>query len=231
VFWGPVGAGMAVQHPDGGALLELLTPGDSDQPRTVSWVEEQLLNFYRQISRRRLADVIDMLGLGTSRAMRPAEAGLLFFLLVNRNTSPDRSLPRFPDRPEAAREVVRAISDVVRTFARELGASASDMGRAVDLYRGWAFGELARRLGSDLQSNDEGLYVRDEDGALERLISYLRSRPKGQRNLVPTALRAAVAAYIDQRPSLSSMGLAFDRPALTDRLVARLTSEATGEIN
>jgi hypothetical protein len=162
--------------------------------------------------------------------LRPAAAGLLLFLLLNRNTSPERALRR----PHDAREleiVSDAVHRVAGKYAEALTGRVSSS-RATDLYRGWALGEVKRRLGNGINASfDSGIWLND-DGvreAIERLRADLRRRRGDAAAQARVAVRAAVDEYARCRTGLAGLGLAHERPASTRALVAELLDERDGE--
>lgn len=109
---------------------------------------ETLAAVYKSWNEQRLRGVTDLLQKETA-TLRPTAAGLLFVLLVNRNTDRSRRLP--PPRSAAeSDEISRAIALPTLAFAHALSGQEKASERGLDLYRGWALGELARRLGEGL---------------------------------------------------------------------------------
>lgn len=181
---------------------------------------------YRDWSMKRLVGVTKLLEEETA-TMRPTVAGLLLVLLINRNTSAERRLPS-PNDPVASAEVSRAIADPALAFARALSGSERASARGLDLYRGWAMGEIARRLGRALHKGDQGIWIdpKEEERARNRLLDAIRDRPKEVRQRVPEALDAALASYEGIRPVLSALGVAHERPSNTRRLVGQILDAA-----
>ncbi|MCU1396486.1 MAG: hypothetical protein JWM34_4914 [Ilumatobacteraceae bacterium] len=207
----------------------LTTPGDPVRPAQsdIDSAQRSLLDTYRVWTRRRLEDVVGLLTSETS-TLRPAAAGLLLTLLVNRNTSADRSLRR-PRAADQLASVSAAISDTALAYAEVLGGRRTSPS-SVDLYRGWALGELRRRLGTGFHSSlDDGIWLDStaEQQAIERLVDDVRRRDEKGRSRVKPAISAALAAYETCRPQLAALGLAYERPGNTDRL--RRILEAAAE--
>jgi hypothetical protein len=189
---------------------------------------DALLDTYRAWTRRRVEDVVGLLTSETS-TLRPAAAGLLFTLLVNRNTSVDRALRR-PTDPRQLAIVAEAIAAPTLAYAEGLSGQRNSA-RSIDLYRGWALGELRRRLGPGLHvAPEEGIWLDETatEEAVRRLIEDIRRRKGPSRARIPAAVTAALAAYDARRPELAGLKLAFERPANTRRLAAVLI-EAAGE--
>lgn len=183
---------------------------------------------YRTWSRQRIDQVISLLTTEPS-TLRPAAAGLLLVLLLNRNTSPGRALPRPSDRRQLDM-ISSAIAAPALAYARTLTGSDRATSAGVDLYRGWALGELSRRLGSALHtSGDEGIYLDPaaEGEALGRLADDIARRPASARARVGAAIEATLDAYTAARPILAGLALAHDRPSNTQRIRAALL-EASG---
>ncbi len=173
---------------------------------------------YRDWNLQRITGVAGLLS-GETATLRPTAAGLLLVLLLNRNTSPRRRLPP-PDDPNASDEMTRAIAAPAIAFARELAGTEKASSRGVDLYRGWAMGEIARRLGTGLHHASDGVWIEPdhEDTARQRLIDALTDRPDRIRSRLPRAVDAALGEYERVRPVLSGLGMAHERPSNTRRL-------------
>jgi hypothetical protein len=211
----------ALQH-DGGAWVAF-------SPDVTVRTVNSLLDFYRGISRHRVHDVIALLTGESKQTMRPAVAGLLFVLLVNRNTARERALLKYREDRAVADALTRALAAVTAAYAQTFGGE-SDAINAVNMYRGYAFGELARRLGSSFVNTDTELYITDPDGALSRLAADVAARPADVRLKVPKAVDAAMSAYVQQRPILSALGVAFDRPSNTRRVAEAIRSAVVGQV-
>lgn len=215
--------------PEGRVAIDLLSAALANAPHGASPVRvplEPLTNsafllasVYRSWSRQRLTSVVGVLS-GEEGTLRPGAAGLLLVLLLNRNTAPERALPR-PRDPVKMRRIDRAIQVPATAWAGAITGKPSSPG-GVDLYRGWAMGELGRRLGPTLHLGfeEEGIYIEEPavDLALHRLTGDLKQRPARIRDRVPDAWRALTGAYRRTRPQLASLGLAFERPSFTAHL-------------
>jgi hypothetical protein len=148
---------------------------------------------------------------------------------VNRNTAEERALRR-PREQRDLDQVADAIAAPSLAYAEAIGGRKTSRS-AVDLYRGWALGELRRRLGPGFHSDlDHGIWLEPDalGGALDRLVADVRRRDARGRARVPAAIDAALAAYDQQRPQLAVLDLAFDRPGDTDRIRSLLTEAAAG---
>jgi hypothetical protein len=240
------GDGRRIVTPEGRALISCLVPAieEYDRATTIrpyddenSWIRLRnddvvecasiLLVTYRSWTRRRLDDVVGLLTSETS-TLRPAAAGLLLTLLINRNTDPSRALPRPNDRRQL--EVIsEAIAAPATAYATALTGTDRTGARSLDLYRGWTLGELHRRMGPSLHTGfDSGIYIepRSVEDAVSRLVEDIRRRPPRLRARVPAALNATVASYERLRPRLAGLGLAFENPAQTRRLLDTLRQAA-----
>jgi hypothetical protein len=185
-----------------------------------------LVETYRTWTRRRITDVVGLLTSETS-TLRPAAAGLLFTLLVNRNTAPERALRR-PTDPRQLAIVAEAIAAPALAYAEGLSGRRNSFG-SVDLDRGWALGELRRRLGPGFHTGrDEGIWLNEKatEDAVRRLVDDIQRRSGSTRTRIPDAVSAALAAYDARRPELAGLELAFERPANTRRLAEALLHAA-----
>jgi hypothetical protein len=223
-----------------GALTERIgvgVPGEIDPDATWITLREEdivacilvLLQTYRVWTRRRLDDVVGLLTSETS-TLRPAAAGLLLTLLINRNTDANRALPR-PKDPRILQIISEAIAGPAAAYAKALAGSDRTDSRSLDLYRGWPLGELRRRLGPSLHSDlGSGIYLDSQavNDAISRLVDDIRRRPSRLRERVPAALAATLREYESRRPELAGLGLAFENPAETRRLLDVLRQAAVG---
>lgn len=244
-----VGSGGRIVTPEGRALISCLraaisehqaaSPGDRGAADR-DWLRLRdddiaesvlaLLSAYRKWTRRRLEDVVELLTSEPS-TLRPAAAGLLLTLLINRNTDRSRALPRPNDRRHLE-AISEAIAGPAIAYATTLTGTHKTDDRSLDLYRGWPLGELRRRMGVALHSGlGDGIYLEPEavEDAVRRLVLDIRRRPPRLRARVPQALEAALHAYEDRRPQLAGLGLAFESPGLTRRLLDTLRDAAISD--
>ena len=186
-----------------------------------------LTDTYRSWSQARIRQTIALLTSEPS-TLRPAAAGLLLVLLINRNTAADRALPR-PRDPRVLDLVSDAIGRPALAYAQTLTGTDKATAAGVDLYRGWALGELTRRLGPSMHTGlDEGIYLDPdaEQSAVTRLAEDIARRTTNARRRVPAAVDAALSAYDIARPTLAGLSLAYDRPSNTRRIRERLVAAA-----
>ncbi len=233
--------GARIVTPEGRVLLyclnEVLSPAEGESAGhtvrlrggDIEYGIDRLLQVYQTWTRQRLNDVVGLLQSETS-TLRPAAAGLLFFLVLNRNTAPERALRR-PKVRRGLEVVSDAVHRVAGTYASTLtGRVASE--RATDLYRGWALGELRRRLGRELNASfEEGIWL-SENGT-KVAVSRLREDILRRRGPGAERARQAVHASVDEygrcRNALAGLGLAYERPTATLALVEALLKRADGE--
>lgn len=222
----------ALVTPEGRAILWVLERHRADWDRepdrsvpisaedsffAVSSVED----LYRSWALGRIRSVAALMEDETS-TLRPSAAGLLFFLLLNRHTSPERAL-RLPQDPQLSETVTSAISGPALAFAREISGSDKASDRGIDLYRGWALGEITRRLGSDLARSDDGIWIKPEavDSVTGRLVEATTSRSNVDSSAAAKAISAALDAYEASRNKLAALGMANERPSVTNQLRQR----------
>lgn len=69
-----------------------------------------------------------------------------------------------------------------------------------------------------------GIYLEPDsvDDAVDRLVTDIRRRPSRLRARVPAALSATLEEYERRKPQLAGLGLAFENPAYTRRLMETL---------
>ena len=208
-----------------------LTVAESDESDDPLWFSQQqivtawatLHKTYLEWNRQRLRDVTGLLREETA-TLRPSAIALLLVLLMNRNTAKDRRLPA-PVEAKLSSDVSRAIAQPALAFTQALGGARDSKAdaRGLEIYRGWATGEIARRLGSGFHRED-GIWI-DEDAvsaAEDRLVAALAGRPRKQLEQVPFALDALRNEYERVRPTLTTLGIAHERPSVTNRLVGKI---------
>lgn len=193
----------------------------SQQQVMMAWAT--LHGTYRDWNRQRIRNVTGLL-LEETATLRPSVIALLLVLLINRNTAKERRLPA-PGEAELSNDVSRAIAQPALAFTRALGGNRDSKAdaRGLEIYRGWAAGEIARRLGSGFHRED-GIWI-DEDvvsAAEDRLVAALAGRPAKQLAEVPFALDALRSEYERVRPLLTTLGIAHERPSVTNRLVDKI---------
>lgn len=227
--------------PEGRVAMWILAVGldlsEDSQPDESIWFSQQhvmsawalLHDTYLEWNRQRIRDVTGLLRDETA-TFRPSAIALLLVLLINRNTSKERRLPA-PVEARLSNDVSRAIAQPALAFTKALGGTRDSKAdaRGLEIYRGWAAGEIARRLGSGFHRED-GIWI-DEDtvGAAEdRLVTALAGRPAKQLEQVPFALNSLRHEYERVRPQLTTLGIAHERPSVTKRLVEKIV-RAVGE--
>ncbi len=185
---------------------------------------------YREWSRRRIQSVVGLLA-GGEKPLQIAAAGVVIALLINRSTSPERALRRFP--AGAARDVIdEAFFEAVKEFARTLSPKQRAT-RDPRLISGWMLYEARRRLGDDVltvegaRPDTEGrLWIAEskQDQVIDVVARDL-ARGHGAR-VTPDALSKAldglVAAFRSQIPRLAGFGLANERPNNTAKVCEAL---------
>jgi len=193
----------------------------TQQQRSDAWAT--LTDIYRQWNRQRLRNVTGLLREETA-TLRPSVIALLLVLLINRNTAKERRLPA-PADSRWSNDISRALSEPAIAFVQALSGDRDSRAdpRGLDLYRGWAIGEVSRRLGSGLHRED-GIWI-DESAvpaAENRLIAALVNRPPGQLAEVESALDVLLREYDRVRPQLTSLGIAYELPSVTRRLASNI---------
>jgi hypothetical protein len=188
--------------------------------------DRRLAHLYREWSRHRIDSVIDLL-IGEEKPLQVPAAGVVLGLLVNRSTSSDRALKRFP--AGAARDVIDdAFFAAVNCFAQTLSPKQRAT-RDPKLISGWMLYEARRRLGDDVlivegsRPDVEGrLWINDtkQDVAIDIVARDLGRghRARVTPELLGDAYDALVSAFRTETPRLAGFGLAHERPSNTDRL-------------
>lgn len=227
-----VDARRVLVSPEGRVAMWIIAAGLSIAESTASddllWISQQQVTMawatlhrtYLEWNRQRLRDVSGLLREETA-TFRPSAVALLLVLLINRNTAEERRLPA-PTEASLSSDVSRAIAQPALAFTRALGGSRDSKAdaRGLEIYRGWAIGEIARRLGSGFHRED-GIWI-DESAVLiaeDRLVAALAGRPHKQLRHALDALRNE---YERVRPLLTTLGIAHERPSVTKRLVGKI---------
>lgn len=221
--------------PEGRVAMWILAVGldmsEDSQPDEGIWFSQQhvmtawslLHDTYLEWNRQRIRNVTGLLREETA-TFRPSAMALLLVLLINRNTSKERRLPA-PVEARLSNDVSRAIAQPALAFTKALGGTRDSRAdaRGLEIYRGWAVGEIARRLGSGFHRED-GIWI-DEDAveaAEDRLVAALAGRTAKQLQQVPFALESLRDEYERVRPQLTTLGIAHERPSVTKRLVEKV---------
>lgn len=228
-----VGEGRGLLTLEGRAILWVLDRSapswqDSQDSKTLLSSDDcffavaAVQSLYGQWARNKLKSASDLMAAETS-SLRPSAAGLLFFLLLNRHTAEERGLP-LPANQQMSDVVSDAIAGPVLGFSRALSGSQRASARGVDLYRGWALGEIQRRLGSDLRKSESRVWIEEAaiDRAVDRLAEAISGRVKDSLHL-RAVLHETLAEYESSRSRLASAGIANERPSTTARLMDQLT--------
>jgi hypothetical protein len=188
--------------------------------------DRKLCHLYKEWSRHRIQSVVKLLG-GEEKPLQLAAAGVVLALLVNRSTSVERALKRFP--AGNAQDVVdESFFKAVNAFARALSPQQRPT-RDPRLISGWMLYEARRRLGDDVlivegaRPDIEGRIWIDEANQDAAIDVVARDLSRGHRaRVTSTALGAAfdsmVAAFRSETPRLAGFGLAHERPVNTSRL-------------
>lgn len=228
----PVSATQSLVTPEGRCVLDLLI-GLSNEGYGYILSEAQLVHYdrllghlYREWSRHRIRSVVRLLA-GEEKPLQLAAAGAVITLLVNRSTSPDRALKRFPDG--AGRDVVNeAFFKVVTVFAQTLSPKQRPT-QNPRLISGWMLYEARRRLGDNVliieavQSGNETCLWIDESKQHEVLDVVARDLCRGHRirltsDSLANAFDALVAAFRAETPRLAGFGIAHERPSNTEQI-------------
>ncbi|MEK6190913.1 MAG: hypothetical protein AABM41_01150 [Chloroflexota bacterium] len=214
------------------ALQESIRPTGSTvvlRDDTILAAESFLLDRYRGYGRARLEQVV-RLGKGTGNPMLPAAAAIPLLLLVNRSTSPERSLRR-PTQADQRQELDQAVGKIVAAFAEVIDESTSrrHRGRSADhmsLYGGYPLTEARRRLGAQLSEDPGDLFVRPgQQDAVLRFVASDLARRRLPPEQIAQAYDALLATYRAQIPILTALRISFERPADSNALRAQLLNE------
>lgn len=221
--------------PEGRCAMELFLqlkpplyyPLRIDEQETLRF--DQLLgHLYRKWSRHRLQSVIDLLE-GSQKPLQIPAAGVVIALLVNRCTSEERALARYP--AGSAQEIIdAAFFAAVQAFSQIL-APSSRRGRT-GLISGWMLYEARRRLGEamvviDARRGRPGKVWIDSGHVQEVIALVARDLVRGHRKHATTprleeAFDALVVMLRKHLPMLAGYGLVHERPQETARLRERL---------
>lgn len=232
----PIDTHHAVVSPEGRIAMWVLAAGTQGRDLNLDaaeplWLSQHqiatawtlLTGTYQDWNRQRLRDVTGLLREETA-TLRPSVIGLILVLLINRNTSQERRLPASTSQ-RLSDDITKALAEPALAFVEALSGDRDSRAdaRGLDVYRGWVIGEIARRLGTGLHRED-GIWI-DESavaGAEERLITALLNRPGEQLPVVVAALDILLTEYQRVRPRLTTLGIAFERPSVTLRLIEKV---------
>jgi hypothetical protein len=194
----------------------------------VHGYEALLLRLYRDWDRHRLRQVVALLG-GDDKPLQLPAAGVVLALLVNRSNSPEQAIRKRADR--STRQLVEeAFFAAVYRFADAFGASGRRDPRKQDLFKGWAVGEVRRRLDRVLVSDSDMLYLPEDRraDAVSRLANELARRRDADEDKIAAGFDGLVAALREHVAAFASYGMAHERPRDTARLREELLSSYRG---
>lgn len=217
-----------IPTPETRAAMEVLSV--SDEGGGVVLLEEAavfdahaaLLRLYREWGRHRLTSVIALMH-GDERPLQVPAIGVAVALLVNRNTAPERALTRFSDRDDR-RMVDETFFPPADAFSARVAPSARRSEEKEQLIGGWRLHEVVRRAPEALVIEPDRVYI--AAGAEAALIDVLATALARRESLTVEALsgglQALVAELRARLPRLETLGLTFERPHETHRVVERL---------
>jgi hypothetical protein len=238
-----VGSGRLLVTPEGRCALHLLerfrgSPNLMLSDTDFLPYDRLLADLYRGWSRHRIQSVVDLLR-GAEKPLQIPAAGVVLALLVNRCTSEDRALIRYPSGKP--RDVVdRAFFKSVQAFADVLAPKSRANRMNPQLVSGWMLYEARRRLGDAMVTVDARgghmgrVWIRQEQ--IDYVVSIVardlmrghRSRPSS--SMVAKAFDSLVAALRSELPNLAGYGAVHERPpetvALRGKLVDALVNTA-----
>jgi hypothetical protein len=218
-----IGGDRCMPTPEGRVILDILRDRRVESettiisPDDVAAAEHVLRTLYANWVRRKLDGAVALLA-GTASPMLAPAAGVAIWLLVNRNVGPQRALRR-PGDPESRRHLDEAVAKPVLEFANSL-IPGKRRTEHFSLYGGYALTELRRRLSGSMSASIDELYIRE--GQDRRVIEFLghdlSRRPTLKSANLASAFDLLVSEYRKYLPRLSSLNLAFERPAATMEL-------------
>lgn len=205
---------------------------------SVAAVASRVASAYRTTSCARLDKVSALLNGEAGPLLAPSLASL-FLLLVNRTTARERALPRYPRERHQLGEVARAFREGVLSIGRLVRSDLKPPKSAREWeVGGYAMSEINRRLLppglADVDTNDDRgtgvVYIDGEsvDDAVH-LLGFELARRFGEPELVGSIFDEALAVYSEiVRPTLSTAGLAHERPMFTNQLRQAVLQMARG---
>ncbi len=219
--------------PEGRCALELMLgapPGGNVSDPTPDLLvpyDRLLASLYRDWSRHRIDSVVALLA-GDSKPLQIPAAGVVISMLVNRCTTEERALVRFPPGTPEAAIVDNAFHAAVEAFAGRMASSRRPNRRPQSLVGGWALYEARRRLGdafevADAKAGKNGkAWIRPEDvlDVIDRVSQDLARghRERATPSRLGEAYDALVAAFRRELPTMAAFGMVHERPPETQRL-------------
>ena len=206
----------ALITPEGRVLLEVLQSKLNDHQATISeselaWALSTVASLYRGWQREWIRRHV------SGGDLRPKSLAVVLMLLVNRSIGRDHALRTPRDRNEQGR-LADAISRIVNAFLEVLGASGVSAAEAGRITSNWMYTEATRQL-PGLVTKDKGevwIEPSQERILVLRLAEILAGRKKPYpAETLEGAVKALTDTYHRQRPAFSALGLAHERPHLT----------------
>ncbi len=217
-----------IPTPETRAAMEVLSASDVGggvvlfEEDAVFDAHAALVRLYREWGRHRLMSVIALMH-GDERPLQVPAIGVAVALLVNRNTAPERALTRFSDRDDR-RMVDETFFPPADAFAERVSPSTRRSQEKEQLIGGWRLHEVVRRAPEALVIEPDRVYIAPgaEAGLIDVLATALARRESLTAEALNSGLQALVAELRARLPRLETLGLTFERPHETARVVERL---------
>lgn len=215
-------------RPEGRVALEILQEAklvDKHvviEQRMLLAATQQVFEVYRALSMQRLEDVVGLL-----TGQEPLQAqplGVVLWLLINRCTAPDRAIHMRSVSPEYSTRIDEALRPPVEAFIANVSKTSSPRERReLSLYSAWQITEAARRLGPRLVTGASIYLAKDQEEQVIRVIvADLRRRRNLDLEQLRNALNAFYTAFRITVPQLAALGVYFELPHETRRMIAEI---------
>lgn len=215
-------------------LLAVNRPKDEEpvylSMEAVATIATRVAEAYRETSCTRLNNVAALLN-GAAGPLLPAPLASLFLLLINRATSEERALPRYPRERHQLVDIAMAFREGILRIGRLInpGLEPPKLLREWEV-GGYAMSEINRRLlapglanqkvGGKGETSIEVVYIHPAsvDDAQHLLALELRRRFSNKED-IDWFFEEALTIYSNTvRPTLATFGLAHERPMATNQL-------------
>jgi hypothetical protein len=156
--------------------------------------------------------------------LRPKTLAIVLFLLINRSIGRENAL-RTPANPEEQRRLAEAVTRIVNAFLEPLDGGEISRKEATRITSNWIYTEAPRQLPGLVSKEHGDLWIEPEreQELLEKLAAILAARKKRfSVGEFDGALRNLATAYHAHKPALAALGLAHERPHLTDQRLSEL---------
>ncbi|MBB6015961.1 hypothetical protein ACFP9V_11580 [Deinococcus radiopugnans] len=196
---------------------------------TLLWAYSILHSRYEQWNSQRLVSVID--NLSGSKTLQIQSLGLLIWLLINRNNSIVRALPKNIENSQFRRKMDKLVDVPVTAFASALSKNFEKKDRQeLSIYSGWQLSEAKRRLGGRLVIEPSVYIAESADEEVLDIIIHDLSKRKNTHQEISDGLDSFMKNFQDVSSSLAALGFFFEDTRNTRKVINKIKSAVSNTV-